>query len=64
MKLKDFIENLSKYDQESEVMIYTEDPYEGYRNFKAPLFYNEMEDFWNGNIEIIGDILYIGGQHY
>lgn len=61
MKLKDFIEKLSKYDQESEVMIYTEDAYEDYRQFKEPLFDNDMEDFWNGNIEIIGDILYIGG---
>lgn len=61
MKLKEFIEKLSTYNQELEVMVYTEDPYEDYRQLKEPLFYNDMEDFWNGNIGIIGDILYIGG---
>ena len=61
MKLKEFIEKLSGYDQESEVMVYTEDSYEDYRQFKEPLFDTDLEDFWNGNIEIIENILYIGG---
>lgn len=56
MKLKEFIEKLSELDQDLEVLVYLQDPYEDNQYFDSPVFDGD----YGKNIEVVNDHLYIG----
>ncbi len=62
MKLKEFIEELSKLNPELEVEIYTEDPYEDYRDF-AKVTFNKDDpySYYGVNVRVVKDCLLLGG---